>query len=203
MLDAATELDHAGQGAQTSASTTLSESTHALHIACHAAQPHRTRRADSDAEMHVAFEGVLEGGTFDTYRMHFSHSLMRQGFAAAVQTQGSDDMQDVAWFFNMLGKHFKVKEPVYLHKDAMIDHLEVVIRIVRYAGQTKDLCLFQPWGSDGVSWRFYSNSDQSGNREEGNKYRSQLSHIAMHGRASIVFGRKSTSVQLGPDLGSL
>ena len=45
--------------------------------------------------------------------------------------------------------------------------LEAVICIVRYAGQTKDHCLFQQWGSDGVSWHFYSDSDQSGNREEG------------------------------------
>jgi hypothetical protein len=74
---------------------------------------------------------------------------------------------------------------------------------VRYAGQTKDLCLFQPWGSDDVSWRFYSDSDQSGNRKEGNKCRSQLSYIAMRGRAPIVFGSKTTSVQLGPDLDSL
>ena len=203
----------------------------------------------------------------------------------------------MAWFFDVLGKRFKVKEPAYLHKDAMLDHLgmvlledeegtyltmqsyievmlkrlgvdaggrsiqvpmsqpitdltpcndderkqfmsaagmvgwlsatgrpelrlyhsrvarymanpvkgalEAVIRIVRYAGQTKDLCLFQPWGSDDVSWHFYSDSDQSGNREEGNKCRSQLSYIAMRGRAPIVFGSKTTSVQLGPDLDSL
>ena len=44
---------------------------------------------------------------------------------------------------------------------------------------------------------------QSGNREEGNKCRSQLLHIAMNGRAPIVFGWKTTSVQLGPDLDSL
>ena len=81
--------------------------------------------------------------------------------------------------------------------------LEAVIRIVRYAGQNKDLCLFQPWGSNEVSWRFYSDSDQFGNCEEGNKCCSQLSHIAMNGRAPIVFGSKTTSVQLGPNLESL
>ena len=81
--------------------------------------------------------------------------------------------------------------------------LEAVIRFVRYAGQTKDLCLFQPWGSNGASWRFYSDSDQSGNCKDGNKCCSQLSHIAMNGRALIVFSSKTTSVQLGSDLDSL
>ena len=35
--------------------------------------------------------------------------------------------QDVAWFFDVLGKRFKVKEPTYLHKDAMLDHLGMVL----------------------------------------------------------------------------
>ena len=50
--------------------------------------------------MHAAFEGALEGGTFDADRMHFGHSLLRQGFAAAVQTQGSDDTSDMGQFIN-------------------------------------------------------------------------------------------------------
>ena len=54
-----------------------------------------------------------------------------------------------------------------------------------------------------MSWRFYSDSDQSGNHKEGNKCRSQLSYITMRGRAPIMFGSKTASVQLGPDLDSL
>ena len=42
----------------------------------------------------------LEGGIFDADRMHFGHSLMRQGFAAAAQTQGSDDMSGMGQFIN-------------------------------------------------------------------------------------------------------
>ena len=85
---------------QAGANTTLSESACALHVACHAVQPHR--RADADAEMHAAFEGVLEGGMFDADRMHFSHSLMCQGFTAAVQAQGSDDTSDMGQFINCI-----------------------------------------------------------------------------------------------------
>ena len=82
MLNAATELDHTGKGHHRLVPTLLYLSTTALHVACHAAQPHR--RANADAEMHAAFEGTLEGGTFDADRMHFGHSLLCQGFAAAV-----------------------------------------------------------------------------------------------------------------------
>ena len=33
----------------------------------------------------------------------------------------------MAWFFDVLSKCFKVKEPSYLHKDVMLDHLGMVL----------------------------------------------------------------------------
>ena len=80
--------------------------------------------------------------------------------------------------------------------------LDAVIKIVEYCVDNKDLCLFQPWGTEGVEWRFYTDSDQSSNTEINNKRRSQLSFIAMKGRAPIMFGSKARSVKFGPDLDS-
>ena len=33
----------------------------------------------------------------------------------------------VRWFFEVLGAHFKIKAPVYLDKDTIIDHLSMNI----------------------------------------------------------------------------
>ena len=47
--------------------------------------------------------------------------------------------------------------------------LKAVMRIARYFIDNKQLCIFQPWGSDEVSWRMYSDSDQSSCAEPSNK----------------------------------
>jgi hypothetical protein len=78
--------------------------------------------------------------------------------------------------------------------------LEAIMGIVEYCLDNKDLCLHQPWGTEGVEWRFYTDSDQSSNSELNNKRRSQLSYLAMKGRAPIMFGSKASSVKFGPDL---
>ena len=82
--------------------------------------------------------------------------------------------------------------------------LEAMRRIVRYALLTKDLCLFQSWGIDGKTWRFYSDSDQSADKEAVAKAKSQLSYVGVLGTAPILFGSKSTRVKFGePDYDSL
>ena len=82
--------------------------------------------------------------------------------------------------------------------------LEAMRRIVRYAWLTKDLCLFQGWGTEGKYWRFYSDSDQSSNKEAVAKAKSQLSYVGVLGTAPILFGSKSTTVQFGePDYDGL
>ena len=43
--------------------------------------------------------------------------------------------------------------------------------IVEYCVDNKDLCLHQPWGTEGLEWRFYTNSDQRSNTELNNKRR--------------------------------
>ena len=78
--------------------------------------------------------------------------------------------------------------------------LDAVMRIVRYCIENKDLCIFQPWGTQGCGWRFYSDSDQSSCAEESNKRRSRLSHMAVHGRAPITWGSKTTKTGMGPVL---
>jgi hypothetical protein len=80
--------------------------------------------------------------------------------------------------------------------------LDAVIKIVEYCIDNKDLCLFQPLGTEGVEWRFYTDSDQSSNTEINNKRRSQLSFIAMKGRAPIMFRSKVSSIKFRPDLDS-
>ena len=77
--------------------------------------------------------------------------------------------------------------------------LDAVIKIVEYCLDNKDLCLFQLWGTEGVEWRFYTDSDQSSNTEINNKCRS---FIAMKGHTPIMFGSKVSSVKFGPDLDS-
>ena len=82
--------------------------------------------------------------------------------------------------------------------------LEAMRRIVKYAWLTKDLCLFQSWGVDGKVWRFYSDSDQSSNKEAVAKVKSQLSYVGVLGTVPILFGSKSTSVKFSkPDYDSL
>ena len=82
--------------------------------------------------------------------------------------------------------------------------LEAMRRIVRYAWLSKDLCLFQSWGMEDKKWRFYSDSDQSSNKEAVAKAKSQLSYVGVLGTAPILFGSKSTSVKFGePDYDSL
>ena len=47
--------------------------------------------------------------------------------------------------------------------------LRAVMCIARYFVDNKELCIFQPWGSDEVSWCMYSDSDQSSCAEPSNK----------------------------------
>ena len=82
--------------------------------------------------------------------------------------------------------------------------LEAMHCIVRYAWLTKDLCLFQSWGIDGTTWRFYLDSDQSSSKDAVAKAKSQLSYMGVLGTAPILFGSKSISVKFGePDYDSL
>ena len=79
--------------------------------------------------------------------------------------------------------------------------LKAVLGIAKYLASTSTLCLFQPWydGSDeNFKWRFFSDSDQSSNPEVVAKRKSQLSYIAVRGKAPITFGSKSSAVQLPP-----
>ena len=72
--------------------------------------------------------------------------------------------------------------------------LEAMRRIVKYAWLTKDLCLFQSWGIGGKKWRFYSDSDQSSNKEAVAKAKSQLSYVRVLGTAPILLGDRSRRV---------
>ena len=83
--------------------------------------------------------------------------------------------------------------------------LEAAIRVVRYCIDTKHLCLHQPWGFDSAQpvWRFFSDSDQSGDANPEEKRRNRLSYIAMKGRAPIAWGSKTTKVSMGADLDSI
>ena len=76
--------------------------------------------------------------------------------------------------------------------------LDAVIKIVEYCVDNKDLCLHQLWGTEGVEWRFFMDSDQSSNTELNNKQQSQLSYLAMKGHTPIMFGSKASSVKFGP-----
>ena len=104
MLDAtSSDKDKAKVASHQCANTTLPPSAHALHAACHAPRPHRPDEAE--VEMGRAFESALEGGTFDIKDMHFANSIIRQGFAAAMQTQGSDDKSDMGRLSSLLNAH--------------------------------------------------------------------------------------------------
>ena len=58
--------------------------------------------------------------------------------------------------------------------------LKAIMRIARYFADNKELCLFQPWGTDDVYWRMYSDSDQSSCTDPANKRRSRLSFNSDH-----------------------
>ena len=104
MLDAASsDKDKAKVASHKHANTTLPPPAHTLHAACHAPRPHRP--GEADVEMGCAFESALEGGTFDIKDMHFANSIIRQGFAAAMQTQGSDDKSDMGRLSSLLNAH--------------------------------------------------------------------------------------------------
>ena len=68
--------------------------------------------------------------------------------------------------------------------------LLAVMRIARYCVDHKELCIFQPWGSDEVCWHMYSNSNQSSCAEPSNKRRSRLSFVATKLRAAVMWGRR-------------
>ena len=73
--------------------------------------------------------------------------------------------------------------------------LEAVRHAVRYCAMHSDLCLFQPFDSDGA-WMHYSDNDQSSNSEPQNKRRSQLSGVSMRGSAALDWSSTATSVQI-------
>ena len=79
---------------------------------------------------------------------------------------------------------------------------DAVMRVARYCVENRDMCLFQPWGTDCHTWRFYSDSDLGSNSEAINKRRSRLSHIGVLGSAPIEWGSRTTKVSMGPDLDS-
>ena len=60
------------------------------------------------------------------------------------------------------------------------------MRIARYFADNKELCLFQPWGTDDVYWRMYSDSDQSSCTDPANKRRSRLSFMATKPETDLV-----------------
>ena len=73
--------------------------------------------------------------------------------------------------------------------------LDAVKYAVKYCATNSTLCLFQPYGSDGL-WHHYSDSDQSSNAEPQNKRRSQLAGMSVRGRAPIDWSSTATSVQI-------
>ena len=79
------------------------------------------------------------------------------------------------------------------------------MRVIRYCIDTKNFCLHQPWGMDAgqAVWRFFSDSDQCADPNPEEKRRNRLSHIGMKGRAPIVWGSKTSKVNMGADLDSL
>ena len=78
--------------------------------------------------------------------------------------------------------------------------LDAVLRIAGFCIDSKNRCIFQPWGLEHGAWRFYSDSDQSSCAEEANKRRSRLSHMATRGRAPVTWGSKTTKTSMGPEL---
>ena len=62
--------------------------------------------------------------------------------------------------------------------------LAAVIHAVKYCASTLTACPFQPYGGDG-EWRLTTETDHAGNAEPQNKWRSQLAHIAMRGKAPV------------------
>jgi len=78
--------------------------------------------------------------------------------------------------------------------------LKAIMRIARYFADNKELCLFQPWGTDDVYWRMYSDSDQSSCTDPANKRRSRLSFMATKRSTPIMWGSKTTKTSMGPNL---
>ena len=71
--------------------------------------------------------------------------------------------------------------------------LDAVRYAVKYCATNGTLCLFQPYGSDGL-WPHYSDSGQSSNAKPQNKRRSWLAGMSVRGRAPIDWSRTATSV---------
>ena len=74
------------------------------------------------------------------------------------------------------------------------------MRIACYFADNKDLCLFQPWGTDDVYWRMYSDSDQSSCTDPSNKQRSRLRFMATKRWTPVMWGSKTSKTSMEPDL---
>ena len=72
--------------------------------------------------------------------------------------------------------------------------LAAVIHAVKYCVSTMTACLHQLYDGDS-EWQITTDSDHAGNAEPQNKRRSQLAHMAMHGKAPVDWGSKATAVQ--------
>ena len=90
---------------------------------------------------------------------------------------------DLAYAFSRIAQH--MAKP----NQGALDALQY---LGRYIVGTTNLTLSAPTKSDSNTWAFYTDSDWVGNREEQNKYRSQLGFLATLNEAPVIW--KSTTM---------
>lgn len=77
--------------------------------------------------------------------------------------------------------------------------LHAALYAVRYAYETRTLCIRQSFSNTEANWRCYSDADHAGNSELQNRRRSQTCFIIMNGDAPISWGSKASAVQMSQD----
>jgi len=90
---------------------------------------------------------------------------------------------DLAYAFSRIAQH--MAKP----NQGALDALQY---LGRYIAGTTNLTLSAPVKSESNTWKFYTDSDWVGNREEQNKCRSQLGYLAMLNDAPVIW--KSTTI---------
>ena len=74
--------------------------------------------------------------------------------------------------------------------------LKAVMRIAHYFVDNKEFRLFQPWGTEDVDWRMYSDSNQSSCTDPSNKRRSRLGFMLTKQWTPVMWGSKTTKTSM-------